>query len=327
MNVSPQPIKARYVGYAKGTENHGDEALFSLIRDRLAPEIEVSAAAGDCDLALLGGGTLINQSPWLIEEFQGALDRAGRGAVFGTGVGDPAFWGDHFDRWRPLLERCEHVGVRGPRSLDLLRQNGFERAVCIGDPYLSLRAPDVDKFTPRRIGINLGATNDSHWGGTDREFLDFMAGALGQLKEQGWSFVWVCVWSKDLSALEDVRRRVDGGAGPILDARSQNQETLRAIGGCEIFLGEKLHANAMAAIAGVPFISLEYQPKVRDFAESLDMGPWVASTAERSHEAIVELVESLRGARHAEQEKLIAAREAFRRKQADFVRTLKPDAA
>ena len=189
--------------------------MFSLIRDMLAPEIEVTAAAGDCDLALLGGGTLINQSPWLIDEFKGALDRAGRGAVFGTGVGDPAFWGDHFDRWRPLLERCEHVGVRGPRSLDLLRRNGFERAVCIGDPYLSLRAPAAEEFTRRKMGINLGETNDSHWGGTDREFLDFMAGALGQLRERMEDPGRWVTWRKNTSRLLD--RAGSVGAHRLLD--------------------------------------------------------------------------------------------------------------
>lgn len=305
------PLRARYVGYTTGTENHGDEALLWIIRELLAPEIEVVTAPGPCDLALLGGGTLLNQSPWLIDEFAAALDQARCGAVLGTGVGDLFFWGNHFARWRPLLERCRWIGVRGPDSLALLQQHDIERAELIGDPYLWLHAPVKREPIPRLLGVNLGCTHEALWGGDDADLLAQVGAALRSLRDRGWRFAWFSVWSKDLPLLDGVRRAVDA-AGPLYDVRAQPLEAYAALAGCALFLGEKLHANAMAAVAGVPFLALEYQPKVRDFAASIDMGAWVVSTAERDPQALARRLLALEAARDAVRARMIAARNRAR---------------
>jgi len=317
------PLRARYIGYTKGTENHGDEALLWIIRDLLAPEIDVVSSGAEYDLALLGGGTLINQSPWLIDFFSATLDKAGRGVVFGTGVGDLAFWGNHFERWAPLLNRCDLVGVRGPDSVALLHQHGVSHAVCVGDPYLWLRCPMEREPIPRRLGVNLGGTNNSLWGTNDGDLHEYLVDVLRALKARGWSFVWVSVWSQDLPMIEAVRARVDPASAPVLDARAQSLEAYSAIAGCEVFLGEKLHGNAMAAIAGVPFLGLEYQPKVRDFAASLDVAEWIVSTAERNRDALVERIERLRHRRETVRQQMVGAREALRDRLAAFTAAVK----
>ncbi len=323
MKSSPHILHARYIGYTKNTENHGDESLTWIIRDLLSPEIEVSCDGDEYDIALLGGGTLINQSPWLIDVFESALERAGRGVVLGTGVGDLTFWGNHFDRWTPLLNKCDFVGVRGPDSVDLLHQHGVSKAICVGDPYIWLHCPV--KRTPifKRMGVNLGSTNDSLWGTNDKDLHDFLVEVLRELKANGWSFVWISVWSKDLPLINAVRKKIEGDSGLLLDVRSQTLEALSSLAGCELFMGEKLHANAMAAVAGVPFISLEYQPKVRDFAKSLDMSSWVVSTAERNPHVLIELVQNLRNQRKAEAQKLFFARNKLRTDLDMFVRAIK----
>ena len=295
-----EPIRARYVGYVRDTENHGDEALVGIIRDLLAPEIEVVFDdTRPHHLALLGGGTLINQSPWLIDSFRNALDRSqlGKGIVFGTGVGDTAFWGNHFPQWFPLLQRCEAVGVRGPHSLKLLQQHGFESAQNIGDPYLSIEPPIRPTPQPHRIGINLGSSNNSLWGKDDADFLEFMTGILRKLREDGFTFLWFSVWSKDLPLLARIRDIVAPESDPVLDARAQTQKTYDALAECELCIGEKLHACAMAAVCQVPFIAMEYQPKVRDFAASLDMEPWIISTAERDAALVLSAIRDLRSQR------------------------------
>ncbi len=273
--------KARYIGYVKDTENHGDEALIWIIRDLLAPEVEVSVDAEDFDIALLGGGTLINQSPWLIDVFGDNLARARHGLVFGTGVGDPLFWGDTFSRWTPLLKRCIRVGVRGPHSAELLADHGFPNAEMTGDPYLALHTPMDWRPAPKRLAINFGTANGAIFGGDEEGFIDFISNLLASLRKDGWTFVWVSVWSRDLEIMRRVRDSTVPGSGPLFDARSQTLETLSAISGCTAFLGEKLHALAMAAVAGTPFLAWEYQPKVLDFCASLGMEDHIISTRER----------------------------------------------
>lgn len=321
-----EPIRARYVGYVRDTENHGDEALVGIIRDLLAPEIEVMSDRNrPYHMALLGGGTLINQSPWLIDFFRDALDRSqsGKGIVFGTGVGDSAFWGNHFPQWLPLLQRCEAVGVRGPQSLKLLQQHGFESAQCIGDPYLSIEPPIRPAPQSRRIGINLGSSNNSLWGKDDADFLEFMTGILRKLREDGFTFLWFSVWSKDLPLLEKIRDIVAPESDPVLDARAQTQKTYDALAECEICIGEKLHACAMAAVCQVPFIAMEYQPKVRDFAASMDMEPWVISTAERDAMSVFSAIRDLREQRSLARLRMARSVNFFRERISQFAMAAK----
>jgi polysaccharide pyruvyl transferase WcaK-like protein len=315
--------RALYIGYTRDTFNHGDEALMEIVRDLFAPEIDVRFTGSEFELALLGSGTLINQSPWLIDRFADALQVAGRGAVFGAGVGDAAFWGDGFDRWVPLLERCEFVGVRGPRSRDLLASRGFARAEVIGDPYLAVAAPDGAAPRPRLLGVNLGSTNDSLWGTDDRDFHAFMMSALADLRAAGWTFRWFSVWEKDSPILDAIRLEVAPESPAVIDVRADPVRARELLAECETFAGEKLHANAMAAVCGVPFLSLEYQPKVRDFAASLDMEAWTIATSERDKSAVTSRVESLSARRDEIRRGMIARRETLRAALRDFVARVK----
>jgi polysaccharide pyruvyl transferase WcaK-like protein len=320
-------IRALYVGYTKDTENHGDEALMWIIRDLLAPEIHVRPDWKEYDLALLGGGTLINQSPWLIDYFASALDRSGgHGLVFGTGVGDLAFWGNHFDRWIPLLERCSLIGVRGPESVALLRQHGFERAQVCGDPYLSLLAPVVRvNPIPKLLGVNFGSTNNAVWGLTDSKLENLIGGALEVLARRGWSFAFFSVWSRDLPILSSMAQTFPnvGFGSPCYDTRTDTLQAYSALAACDLFLGEKLHACAMAAVARVPFIALEYQPKVRDFAASIDMERWTFSTADLDPEKLAALVEELHKLRHDVRNRLDRGCFHLRRKIMNFADEVK----
>lgn len=289
-----RPIRAKYVGYTSETENHGDEALMWIIKELLAPEIEVVFDGDDHDIALLGGGTLINQSPWLIEHYRNMLKRSRFGGlVFGTGVGDTTFWGNHFGEWNNLLREIKFIGVRGPRSEELLRENGTTHGEFIGDPYLSIRPPMEPAPRPGSIGINFGSTNDSLFGGNEKDYLEFLHEVVGRLMKQGWTPILISVWSKDLPLAIAMQERLGLPSSSIYDARSQSLETLARLASCEVFVGEKLHACAMAAICNVPFIALEYQPKVRDFCESIGMEQYTVSTADRDPDGLVGMITGL----------------------------------
>jgi len=95
-------------------------------------------------------------------------------------------------------------------------------------------------------------------------------------------------------------------------------ECYSALAKCELFLGEKLHACAMAAVAGVPFVSLEYQPKVRDFAASVGMESFTISTAETDASVYVDQVRQLATEGIQARRKLNAAVEQLRGKLANF---------
>jgi polysaccharide pyruvyl transferase WcaK-like protein len=288
--------------------------MFPLLRDALAPEIDLSLDGEDFNAAILGGGTLINQSDWIRQQFEEALDRAVQGFVFGAGVGDVTFWGDQFEAWKPLLARCGFVGVRGPDSLALLHGHGVVHAECIGDPFLLAPSPPPLEAAPRRICVSAGSTHDGLWGGNDARFLHHLAETLRSFAQTGWEFRWLSVWKEDTPHLERLRGMVAAGSPPVVEAYAMSEEAMRTVGECTLMVGEKLHACALAALVGVPFVALEYRPKVRDFARSLGMGDWTICTAERNDALLRHLVESLAARRGEVRDQMIGVRE-YRREQ------------
>jgi len=315
--------RARYVGYTRGTFNHGDEALMWIIRDMLAPEIDVIFEGDDYELALLGGGTLINQSPWLIDEFRSCLDKAKSGFVFGTGVGDLDFWGNHFERWIPLLRRCSAVGVRGPESLRLLEEHGFRDAIICGDPYLWIRSPFERSAEPKLLGVNLGSTNNAVWGSTDGEIFNIVTESLRHLRDEGWNFRFFSVWDKDMPILTELAENLGLSQSVVIDVRDDSFQAYSLLNRCDLFLGEKLHANAMAAVAGVPFVAIEYQPKVRDFAASVAMEEWVLGTAHLDAEILKGKILALEAQKAQVSASLKLAVEEQRNKLVRFVKQVK----
>ena len=68
-----------------------------------------------------------------------------------------------------------------------------------------------------------------------------------------------------------------------------NQAAIDLIASAEVVVGERLHACILAAAVSTPFIGIEYRPKLRDFAESVDRGDLVVRTDTLSGGSIVEL--------------------------------------
>jgi polysaccharide pyruvyl transferase WcaK-like protein len=205
-----------------------------------------------------------------------------------------------------------------------LQTHGYTDAKDIGDPYLWLQAPVAREPIPKHLGVNIGSTNNSLWGTTDDDLLKTIAEALKALEAQGWTLSFFSVWEKDLPLLERLRQNLRGATDyPILDARIQTLEAYSALAKCQVFLGEKLHANAMAAVAGTPFLALEYQPKVREFAQSVDMEEYLLSTSEVTPDLLVQNITYMAAAQATLRVRLVAARANRRRAIIDFADRVK----
>jgi len=70
-------------------------------------------------------------------------------------------------------------------------------------------------------------------------------------------------------------------------------EILNAVSHCEFLIGEKLHSTVFSACCYVPFISLEYRPKCRDFTALLGLEDFTVRTDEVRAERILDLVGEL----------------------------------
>jgi polysaccharide pyruvyl transferase WcaK-like protein len=297
-----------YLGW-HGRGNLGDDAIYDAVRSQLPRatfldlpcfphEIIYAAATGlnrslRRSIQVVGGGTLVGRRHWKLLVKRGlALTRNKGSYAIGVGVEDPVFIGrnsgsdkDELKRWSPILSEFHAVSVRGPRSAELLSDIGLNVEVS-GDPALLLPRPDV---VPEDglIGVNLGFGGDL-WGHDPAMLAEEMSGAIRQLSSQGYRFVgilmnpddkrWTEVALNDIAA--DVVLPVDAGAAA------------RELARCSVAIVSRLHAGILASLSDTPVISLEYQPKCRDFALSIDDERSLIRTDEVSSVAVIDRVRS-----------------------------------
>jgi glycosyltransferase involved in cell wall biosynthesis len=265
----------RYVGWT-GHENLGDEALLEAVTG-VMPWGDVRTAKRG-DLLLLGGGTLINRGSyitWLEDHDAPRIERA----VFGSGVANPGFWGEPADRdrWVEWLSTCAYIGVRGPISAEVLGDWNVPGDVeVVGDAAL-LFEPTPAR-AEGRVVIAPCRTRGELWGGDDVAVFRRLAETTRLLVDRGHDVhLLACHPDDDGPCLEIMRR----AGHPDLEYSAGYADLSGAIdllASADIVVAERLHAGVLAAAAGTPFVGLEYRPKVRDFAASVDMVDWVLKT-------------------------------------------------
>ncbi len=295
-----------YLGW-HGRNNLGDDAIYDAVRSQLPgatfvdmpclPQEMIRAAATGLNRSLrhgtqvLGGGTLIGRRFWrrLVKRGMARTREHGTYAI-GVGVEDPVFTGrnsgsgrDELRRWAPILSEFRALSVRGPRSAELLSGIGLDVQVA-GDPALILPRPDVAP-EDGLIGVNLGFGDDL-WGHDPARVADEMAAAMRQLSSDGHRFVGILMNPEDERwtnvALRDVTAEIVSPA----DAGAAARELAR----CSVAIVSRLHAGILAALSETPVISLEYQPKCRDFALSIDDERSLIRTDEVSSAVVVDRV-------------------------------------
>ncbi|WIM88713.1 polysaccharide pyruvyl transferase family protein [Candidatus Mycobacterium wuenschmannii] len=275
-----------YLGW-HGMGNIGDDAIYDAVCAQLPgatvldqprfPGERLRAATTGLNRSLrdsiqvVGGGTLIGRRHWRRMVTRGqALTRRNGSYAIGVGVEDPSFVGrrsgsgkGELKRWLPVLRDFHTVSVRGPRSAELLADAGLDVSVA-GDPALLLPTPDISP-EDGLIGVNLGFGDDL-WGRDPEAVAAHLCGATTHLALQGYRFVGILMNRADRRWTEQA---LAGTNAPIIappDATTAAHE----LGRCSLAIVSRLHAGILAALSSTPVISLEYQPKCRDFALSIN---------------------------------------------------------
>jgi polysaccharide pyruvyl transferase WcaK-like protein len=221
---------------------------------------------------VLGGGTCIGRKNWRrLVQFGSLLSRGHDHIAVGVGVEDPVFKGyrsysqnGELAQWGRLLEKFESITVRGPRSAELLSGIGVDASV-VGDPALLFPNPNVPKV-PGRIGINLGFGDDL-WGHDPEAVAREVGLACRHLEIQGHSFVGVLFNNGDHQWTELALSKLRAPTEHVFATDSSHAVTTLA--SCSLVIASRLHAAILASVSATSVISLEYQPKCRDFALSI----------------------------------------------------------
>lgn len=295
-----------YLGW-HGRNNLGDDAIYDAVRSQLPgaafvdmpclPYEMLRAAATGLNRSLrhstqvLGGGTLVGRRSWRGLVSRGMARTRNKGSyAIGVGVEDPVFVGrnsgsekDELKRWAPILSEFQIVSVRGPRSAELLSGIGLDVQVS-GDPALLLPRPDV---VPEDglIGVNLGFGDDL-WGHDPAKLADELSVAVKLLSSQGYRLVGILMNPQDKRWTEVALKDIAADIVIPVDANAAARELAR----CSVAIVSRLHAGILASLSETPVISLEYQPKCRDFALSIDDERSLIRTDKLNSVAVVDRV-------------------------------------
>ncbi|MCU1427325.1 MAG: hypothetical protein JWL83_1325 [Actinomycetia bacterium] len=270
----------------------------------------------------LGGGTCVGRRNWRVHVRCGlALARGRPASAVGVGVEDPAFsgrnsfsGGGELQRWRSTLRAFDRVTVRGPRSAELLADVGVDAPV-VGDPALALERPSR-VVEEGRIGVNIGFGDDL-WGHDPERVADAVAETCRELAARGHHLVGLAVNEADGPMLE----RVLGATGqPITIDSPESPEAFAASAQqCSLVVAMRLHASVLAALSGTPTVSLEYQPKCRDFARSIGAEQHLVRTDQVSPSMLLDAALALFEQRASERARLLDAVDVLRaRLRAEF---------
>jgi polysaccharide pyruvyl transferase WcaK-like protein len=295
-----------YLGWHR-RGNLGDEAIYEAVRSQLpgATFLDLpfypmmyAAATGlrskRRTTQVIGGGTIVGRRQWRrLVNLGLALTKNKGSYAIGVGVEDPVFVGrgsgsekDELKRWAPILSEFQTLSVRGPRSAELLSDIGLNVEVS-GDPALLLPRPDV---VPEDglIGVNLGFGDDL-WGHDPATLAEEMSVAMRQLSSQGHRFVGILMNREDQRWTEVALNGIAADIVLPVDAGAAARELAR----CSVAIVTRLHAGILASVSDTPVISLEYQPKCRDFALSIGNEQSLIRTDKLSSTAVVDRVGSV----------------------------------
>ena len=305
-----RPAKtAWYIGWP-GHHNLGDEALYYAIRDAFRPitllhrpSPTVLKLASKLHVppkyrfTILGGGTLIGETHYLWQ-LERSLPFARSAIVFGTGVEDPTFWTTrdaeryNLEAWKPMLEKCAYVGVRGPRSQAHLAAIGFPAEV-LGDPACMFVQPAPHPLsTEKHLGLILGIGSEGMFS-DESTVASTLAAFAKKILTAGWKITLYVVWPRDLAITQAFAKEVGLPPAAIVKIYHNPAAFMSAIRAHPLFIGFKLHGVVLSYCAGVPAHMIEYRPKCRDFMDSIGASAQVTRADQLTVNSLLATVEEL----------------------------------
>jgi hypothetical protein len=280
------------VGYG----NYGDDVIFDVIKSTFkdvslklsdakpiwATLSKKSSSGMNLPAHLLGGGTLIFRSQY-IDPIERLIENKSKIFCFGTGVADTGYWKKTIDaqkvdtlvaRWVSALNSFDYIGVRGPLSKKMLEDFNIKNVEIIGDSALAINILNVKKqSTSSTIGISIGSHDPI--GRNQSEINDVIATFVKEKSLSGFDFCFLQFSEMDKIHAQEIVRKSGISSAELVNFSGDISAFSQSIQHCSFIIGQRLHATVMAAAFNIPFISLGYQPKCQDFAQSIDCSEYL----------------------------------------------------
>lgn len=293
-----------YIGWV-GFGNYGDDLCRDLFLSRMTTatkdhgiELEVRSIFPSTnfderdllrirpDLVVLGAGSLFE--PIYLRPLVYAGQKSIPTVIWGSGVDllsetlDPlAISPDTAYMIRQVVNNSRLVGVRGPRTLEILHGLGCAHPTLhiSGDPgLLFAEDPAEQEFSrhrpvlssvPATIGVNWGTALNRVFGGNEQLAQRQLAEALRELTNR-YKVIIYPIWERDTSHCQRLADQV-GASNQLACLNLPTVAELKNLySQCLFTINLKLHANVFSASFNCPFIPLAYRSKTLDFAESME---------------------------------------------------------
>lgn len=241
-------------------------------------------AMAGTDLLLSGGGSLLQNVTSHFSLFYylsiialGVIMRK-KVMLFAQGIGPIK---GCFSRFltRFVCRHADLITVRDDGSLDDLCEMGFERKdiLVTSDAVFSL--PDGNRKVGEVILRGMGIDPERpvigfalrHWKGEDRFIPEFARAADGLKAAFGAQILFVPFqFPSDREVSDAVLGQMENSRDVfILPRKLSTKEYLDLMASLRLLVGMRLHALVFAALAGVPFMAVSYDPKVDRFVDGM----------------------------------------------------------
>lgn len=289
--------KAIYIG-CTGHDNLGDEAILKAIRVMLKADFflyEISyikPTSGKYlreliikkpDYIILGGGTIIRKKA--SESYLKILNDSiklwpqAKIATIGPGVAEPNFaefigFPIDVEGWKKLLNYSSFISVRGVRSKRLLDSWHLNKDVNIfHDPAVWFARENFnEKRKQKRIGLNFADIGDRIYGKNQDLIKQFAVEFVKTLQTEEWTVFLYPTTKSDMEYMLNYIGLKNSIGINTYSNYTDIESSLDFLESMDIFVGQRLHSIIFAATVSTPFFALEYEPKTRDFLETIKMG-------------------------------------------------------
>jgi polysaccharide pyruvyl transferase CsaB len=215
--------------------------------------------------------------------------------LYGVGVG-PLLFPSGRELTRDAAQTAAAIAVRDSASADLLRELAGEGlpVEVTADPVWQLVPASGERLAALLAETGLAGRRFlgvavRNWNvGVDQARWEeqLVAGIEPFAAERGLDVLFLPFQhartglQNDLDLARGLSLRLQRVKGEVLERPVSPEELAGILGSCEIVAGMRLHSLVFACMTGVPFVALDYDPKVRLHARLLDPAPPVLPIAE-----------------------------------------------
>lgn len=273
-----------YIGWT-GHKNLGDEAMFSIMKEHIPALNETSGGLNKC---LVGGGTILGRRRYLneIKKYKQVYFTPGVGVSFPYNEVSSLISMQmkmsnykeikyYENQWSEIFnEQKMKIHVRGPISKRRLEKISV-KPIISGDTCFLIEQPYGSRNfkNKRKIGINWGNVwpffADSRLIIKQDEKNRQIENVIRELKKN-YTITLYCIYPGDKEFLEKLS---DSLKIQLIEIYEDYPVFLDMVMQEDIVLGFKMHFCVLAAVAGRPFIIINYEnnKKAFDFSASIGM--------------------------------------------------------